>query len=188
MTYNPMSLFDDKIYPTYDNSLHNIDIYDDDEMNVLQNYLIDEIGTCAALAAATILDLGERNGESRALRFVDYHMHAKIPYVRICGMASGSQREERVKRDSNAGKRNFQINNTLMRIKACNELGIRYIPPTGIRKSIATRLAANGANTFQIQRTLGHTTPTMSARYVQNYANSQPVPARRHLNPSGPKM
>lgn len=50
-----------------------------------------------------------RNSEVRALRYCDFTFDV-TPSVRICGMASGSHREERIKSDSKAGFRTIGAN------------------------------------------------------------------------------
>lgn len=69
------------------------------------------------LCIGFILETAARNGEARGIRFKDFHFQEKeADYVRICGLASAGHREERVKADSYAGKRNVIMTDRLKKI------------------------------------------------------------------------
>jgi integrase len=48
----------------------------------------------------------------------------------------------------------------------CGRAGLPRITPYALRHSAATLMLRNGADAFTVQRILGHTTPTMTMRYV----------------------
>lgn len=72
--------------------------------------------TIPQLVVGVILETYARLGEVRALRFKDFHFEGEEPYLRICGLANGSRREERVKKDAVSGKRNLGMTPRLERI------------------------------------------------------------------------
>ena len=65
----------------------------------------------------------------------------------------------------------------------CEKANVRYLPPHQIRFANATQMARNGAEAYQIQKFLGHTTPIMSTRYIRAYEKMT-----FFLDPPGPKM
>ena len=68
------------------------------------------------LAAGFCIETAGRNSEVRAVRFEDFHFEASTPYVRLCGMARKNHRDEEIKADSYAGKRNVPMTPRLERI------------------------------------------------------------------------
>ena len=104
-------------YPFYDHTLLESDGYTREDVKKLLD-VFDSIKkpTIPQLVNGLIFETLVRIGEARALRFEDFHMDAEKPYIRICGLANESHREERVKRDSKSGKRNLAITPRLERI------------------------------------------------------------------------
>lgn len=104
-------------YPFYDIKKLEQDGYTHEDVEKLLNYF-DSLPTptIPQLVIGFIFETYTRIGEARAIRFDDFHMNEDEPYVRICALAHKSHREERVKRDSESGKRNLEITPRLKRI------------------------------------------------------------------------
>lgn len=68
------------------------------------------------LCVGFIIETAARNSEARAIRFGDFHFDAEVPHVRICGFARDGHRDEEIKADSYAGKRNQPMTERLVRI------------------------------------------------------------------------
>lgn len=101
-------------WPYYDQSNLEHDYYSiEDRKKLLTVFDSIENPTLYDLCVGFIFETSTRNGEARAIRFCDFHFDAEIPYVRICGKAENGYREERVKKDSKAGKRNLVMTNRL---------------------------------------------------------------------------
>lgn len=82
-----------------------------------------ESPTLEECCAAFVLETSARNSEARAIRFEDFHFNNENNYVRICGMAEAGHRDERIKADSWAGKRNCPMTENLVKIfKIAKEL------------------------------------------------------------------
>lgn len=106
-----------KAYPHYDTEKLDKEGYSYDDIKKLLVYFDSiEKPSIPELAVGAIFETLARNGEIRALRFKDFHLDSEQPYVRICGMANGSKRENRVKKDSSKGMRNILISPRLKRI------------------------------------------------------------------------
>ena len=89
--------------------------YDESDRTKILNYLDSlENPRLPQLAVASIFELSDRNGECRALRFDDFDLEAGT--VRIQALASGRHRENRVKKDSAAGKRTIILSNRMRKI------------------------------------------------------------------------
>jgi len=116
---NPLDTraIDYNMFPHYDADRLEHDGYSSEDIHKLLEYFDSlEHPTIPQLAVGAIFETLARNSEIRALRFCDFHFDAPQPYVRICGMACGSTRENRVKKDSSRGMRNIAITPRLKRI------------------------------------------------------------------------
>lgn len=105
---SPFVSIDYTQFPYYTNADSDADWYTPDEIRTLKATFDGlKAYTMPILAVGAILETGSRNGEIRALRFEDFHLDEG--YVRICGLANQSIREERVKADSEMGMRNISL-------------------------------------------------------------------------------
>lgn len=104
-------------WPYYDQSKLEHGVYTIEERRKLLE-VFDNLAdpTLNELCVGFIFETSARNGEARAIRFEDFHFDVPTPYVRICGKANGNIREERVKKDALAGKRNLLMTPRLERI------------------------------------------------------------------------
>lgn len=110
--------FDTSDYPYYSlDKLEDPEGYSKEDITKLLN-VFDNLKkpTIPQLVIGAILETYARIGEIRALRFSDFHFDGDNSYIRICGLANGSRREERVKKDSASGKRNLEMTPRLKRI------------------------------------------------------------------------
>jgi len=211
---NPLLSLSYKSWPYYKETNLEHKVYSrEDRVAMLKAFDEMENPNLEDLTLAFILETSARNSEARAIRFEDFHFDAKVPYVRICGMATGSHRDERIKADSSTGKRNVRLTKRLEKIynnakalswsdeylfvrepdkvigneilityqgtlralhRLCDAAGVDYLPPHQLRFSDATIMAEEGANIYDIQRRLGHTTPTMAQHYVRSVEISRP--------------
>lgn len=114
---NPIDDLDYSSWKYYRSSDEEHDWYDEKDRIKLSNLFANmENPTLEECCAAFVLETAARNSEARAIRFSDFHFESETPYVRICGMAKGSHRDERVKADSWTGKRNCPMTNNLIKI------------------------------------------------------------------------
>lgn len=58
-------------------------------------------------------------------------------------------------------------------MRMCKQAGIHYLPPHQIRFAGATQMLKEGADIYTVQGQLGHTTPTMSAKYADRVKNEK---------------
>lgn len=212
---NPLSgsiEYDDFPYYSMESEVENDFYTTNDIIKLLEVFDSIEKPTCAELAVGVIFETLTRNGEVRALRFKDFHFEEEQPYVRFCGLANGSIREDRIKSNSSKGKRNLAMTPRLERIyekaklaswsdeymfvrnkndvdgdnilvtmqavqralmRMCKQAGIHYLPPHQIRFAGATQMLKEGADIYTVQGQLGHTTPTMSAKYADRVKNAK---------------
>ena len=111
---NPMLSLDYSTWPYYKMDALEKGWYDEgDRIRLLEAFDSIENPNCEDLAIGFLLETATRNGESRGMRFEDFHFDCDEPYVSITGMASNGHRENRVKADSYAGKRNLVISERL---------------------------------------------------------------------------
>lgn len=114
---NPISLLDYSRFAYYDGDKLDKPYYNEEERAKLgEAFDSIELPNLEDLCAGFLIETAGRNSECRAIRFKDFHFKAGVPYVRICGMAEKSHRDERIKADSYAGMRNLVITPRLERI------------------------------------------------------------------------
>lgn len=116
-TVNPLLSLDYSSWPYYKMDALEKGWYDEEDRKKLLNAFDSiENPNCEDLACGFLLETAARNGECRGTRFEDYHFDSDIPYVSVTGMASDSHRENRVKANSYAGKRNLVMTDRLKKI------------------------------------------------------------------------
>ena len=115
---NPIASLNYAAFPYYDaDKIGEKPWYsEEDRLALLEAWDSIENPDSGDLCAGFLLETAGRNGECRAFRFQDFHFDADIPYVRICGMARDGHRDEEIKANSYAGKRNLPLTERLEKI------------------------------------------------------------------------
>ncbi len=120
---NPIPSLDYSRFAHYDGDKLDKPYYDEeDRAKLAEAFDSIELPNLEDLCAGFLIETAARNSECRAIRFKDFHFEAEVPYVRICGLAEKSHRDERIKADSYAGMRNLVITPRLERIYSLAKL------------------------------------------------------------------